>query len=254
MCTLIVARNVYKDFPLVVAANRDEVLDRSSEPPRVRESVPKILCPMDLRRGGTWIGVNEHGMFVGLTNRHDVESRWGRMGRGEIVSRALSHQSALDAFYEFRTLEGEKMNGFYLVIADRSQMFLMKADGTHIERSVEGWGLLVVTNDGIGRDYCADDSVRVNHVLRVWKEREIAHHEPTIENLKPLLEIHDKDLLGTCINLPDENYGTLSSSIIRLKKGMEGDEWQYFHRERLNPETHVCSRDFDMRFNLKINP
>ncbi|PSP47352.1 hypothetical protein BRC60_08635 [Halobacteriales archaeon QH_1_68_42] len=56
MCTLVFAWQVFPDAPVVAAANRDELLDRPSEPPSVIEEEPGVVAPRDAEAGGTWIG------------------------------------------------------------------------------------------------------------------------------------------------------------------------------------------------------
>ena len=68
MCTLVVASHVLPDRPLVVVANRDEQLDRASSPPFAWKE--GFFAPRDDVAGGTWLGVNDHGVFVGITNRY----------------------------------------------------------------------------------------------------------------------------------------------------------------------------------------
>ena len=69
VCTLVFAWQVFPDAPVVAAANRDELLDRPSEPPSVIEEEPGVVAPRDAEAGGTWIGYNEHGVLVAITNR-----------------------------------------------------------------------------------------------------------------------------------------------------------------------------------------
>ena len=61
---------MFEDFPLIVAANRDEHYDRPSAAPSLIETTPKIIAGRDLRAGGTWLGVNSAGLMVGVLNRH----------------------------------------------------------------------------------------------------------------------------------------------------------------------------------------
>ena len=61
---------------MVVAANRDEHYDRPSTPPALLKANPAILAGRDLRAGGTWLGVNEHGVLAGILNR-----RWSPTGK-----------------------------------------------------------------------------------------------------------------------------------------------------------------------------
>lgn len=250
MCTLIVAYKAFEDFPLVVAANRDEFLGRPSEPPAARDDKFGILAPRDLARGGTWIGVNRFGLFVGLTNRLDIRSQPDRFSRGEAVMRTLRHRSALEAMDYMAPLSKEKLNGFHMVIADKNHLCLVKGNGILMYRSLETKGVLVVTNHGVGKTINAHTPRRVANVLTAWEAGKFADSEPTPENLAPLLGIHDEERYGTCISEPENSYGTKSSSIIRLA----GDKWEYWHRERPSPDRHVCEAVFGEKIELTINP
>ena len=89
MCTLVIAWQALSDAPVAVAANRDEALDRPSSPPSVREGDPRVVAPRDDEAGGTWIGYNERGLFVGLSNRWTDEGPEGERSRGLLVDDLL---------------------------------------------------------------------------------------------------------------------------------------------------------------------
>ena len=74
MCTLALYLNVFADLPLLVAANRDEHFDRPSAPPAEIAGDPRIVAGRDLRVGGTWLGVNDHGLLVGILNRRQNDN------------------------------------------------------------------------------------------------------------------------------------------------------------------------------------
>jgi hypothetical protein len=73
------------------------------------------------------------------------------------------------------------------------------------------------------------------------------HENEVITALKGLLAIHDEDRHGTCVNEPENNYGTKSSSVILLKPEPSDPkaqvEWLYAHRDRKD-ESHVCDLPF----------
>ncbi len=245
MCTLIVAKNIFKNFPIVVAANRDEQLDRPSETPLLRGPDMSIYAPKDSARGGTWIGVNKYGMLVAITNRSDVTSVSGKKSRGMLVMRALKYRSTLDAYEDLSCFDGRMFNGFNLVIIDRSNITLLRGDGQAVQSSMEEHGLLVITNHGIGRTITPETPARVRNILELWNGEEVARLEPTPQNLAPLLSIHGDWINATCVDEPDDTYGSKSSSIIRLQNNGVNDEWRYWHRERPNIGTHVCEGKFD---------
>ncbi len=101
MCTLIVLHRCVPGRPLVVAANRDEFLDRPAEEPTLRSTrTGPIVAPLDLEAGGTWVGVSARGVFAGLTNLRPApeaseegigsEARLGELSPVESIERALA--------------------------------------------------------------------------------------------------------------------------------------------------------------------
>src|SRR6185295_8299258 len=70
MCTLVALHRCTPDASLWVAANRDEFLDRPAEGPALRNGrAGALVAPLDRRAGGTWWGLNAHGVFAAITNR-----------------------------------------------------------------------------------------------------------------------------------------------------------------------------------------
>ena len=85
MCTLIIAVSMWARAPLVVAANRDEDLQRPAESPSLWDNDGvRVLAPLDLKAGGTWLGVNAFGVFAGLTNRAAGSTNPDARSRGKL--------------------------------------------------------------------------------------------------------------------------------------------------------------------------
>ena len=90
MCTLIAIHRRVPGSPLVIAANRDEYLDRPSEGPRLRRVGDSwAVTPLDLRAGGSWLGVNARGVFAALTNVRTDAPDPSRKSRGMVVMDVL---------------------------------------------------------------------------------------------------------------------------------------------------------------------
>lgn len=266
MCTLIVAAGLFPRHPLVVAANRDELLDRPSLPPAVMDDGPRLLAPVDVLRGGTWIGVNARGVFAAVTNRNDVVSVGGMDSRGDLALMALEAESAEDAAARIARLDMRRYNGFHLVLADAKRVFLAYGDG---ERAADGrarveelgHGMHVVSNLGAGPSHAP----RAEEVERVWTRRRLAHGRPHRATWDDLLTIHDpsprhgsewmKRMASTCIHRPaEENYGTKSSAFIVYDDawGRYGAEWRWWHRER-PADGHVCQARWEKERRLPIS-
>lgn len=99
MCLIILAFRTNPDLDVLIAGNRDEFYHRPSAPPALISENPKIYAGLDLEAGGTWMGRNEHGMMVGLTNgrRPDIPVPSDPRSRGELVSGLLRHSQPRDA-------------------------------------------------------------------------------------------------------------------------------------------------------------
>src|SRR5258706_15235899 len=69
MCTLALYSRRFEDYPLVLAANRDEQFSRPSAAPALGPGAAKILAGRDLVAGGTWLGVNARGVAAAVVNR-----------------------------------------------------------------------------------------------------------------------------------------------------------------------------------------
>lgn len=98
MCTLIALDRCVQGMPLVVAANRDEFYDRPAEGPALRDtSHGAVVAPLDVRGGGTWLGLNRFGVFAALTNRPCEAPDPTCRSRGLLVLDALEAKSAKEA-------------------------------------------------------------------------------------------------------------------------------------------------------------
>ncbi len=90
MCLIVLAYRAHPVFPLIVAANRDEFLDRPAEPARFWPAEPHVLAGRDRKAGGTWLGVTTRGRFAALTNHRDLRRpAVNGPSRGSLVRIAL---------------------------------------------------------------------------------------------------------------------------------------------------------------------
>src|SRR5260221_106795 len=70
MCTLVILRRPGHAWPVIIAANRDEMIDRPwREPDRHWPDRPEVVGGLDELAGGSWLAVNEHGVAAGILNR-----------------------------------------------------------------------------------------------------------------------------------------------------------------------------------------
>jgi uncharacterized protein with NRDE domain len=117
MCLILVAWQAHPDYPLVVAANRDEFFTRPTAAASFWPSY-RILAGRDLQDGGTWMGVTRSGRFAALTNYRDPErQRDGATSRGRLVADFLSSDELPPAWLKENAAGATEYNGFNLIAA-----------------------------------------------------------------------------------------------------------------------------------------
>lgn len=135
MCTLVLLRRPANPWPLVLAANRDEMADRPWDAPgRWWDDRPEVVAGRDVLAGGSWLGVNETGVVAAILNRMGtLGPQAGKRSRGELVLEALDHADAADAAQSLAGLAASSYRPFNMVIADNRDAFWLRADGRNIQ-------------------------------------------------------------------------------------------------------------------------
>lgn len=229
MCTIVLAWQVFEDSPVAIAANRDEFLDRPAEPPRRREWETTVLAPKDQRAAGTWIGYNEHGVSVALTNRWTENSLKSDRSRGLLVRDALQYQRAEDAIrYVEREIDSRGYEGFNLLAVDPWSALLVEWDGKASVTQLTP-GVHVIVNVGFdgnyripqGREEYGHQQATNANALRAALTPEPGENGAEwIDRAGAAVGDHE---FGVCIHR--DSFGTRSSSLIRLST--EGLSYKY---------------------------
>jgi hypothetical protein len=214
MCTLIAAVRPTPSLPLVIAANRDELTARPATPPFLWPGTPAVLSPRDDLAGGTWLGLNAHGLFVGVTNRAGKPRDDSRKSRGALVADALRAPSAAELHHRLAGVDPAAYNPFHLLYADRESAHLTWSDGHALHRADLGPGLHIATE----RSFGAGDEARAALVRRRWD----ALPELSPGAIGPVLAEHaDDPFAATCVHADAFGYGTRSSMILMLGRGWD---------------------------------
>jgi uncharacterized protein with NRDE domain len=71
MCLILVAKDAHPRYPLIIVANREEYHSRPTQSLSFWHDYPTIAAGRDLTAGGTWFGLNLHGLFAAVTNFHE---------------------------------------------------------------------------------------------------------------------------------------------------------------------------------------
>jgi uncharacterized protein with NRDE domain len=227
MCTLAIYFRVFGDYPVVVAANRDEFLDRPALPPTALGDRPRIIGGKDLRASGTWLGINEHGLIVGLLNRRIVENGPNDdnlRSRGLLCLDALQHATAASALQYVEIQHARDYNGFNLLMASRNEAFVAYNRGGEIEVVKLTPGMHLLTNADVDDFECPRISRSYGRFAELGQREDFAA-DPVGRRaeLAALLADHSTQLdartgrpNSLCLHLGD--YGTRSSSLIFLRR------------------------------------
>jgi uncharacterized protein with NRDE domain len=211
MCLLALFYRTAEDAPVIVAANREEFYNRPGTPPQLLPGSLRVLAGIDPVAGGTWLGVNERGLLVAVTNRRKSSTPEQPRSRGllvrDLLQRCATARSALDV--AARELDSGQYAGCNILVADADTASILHG-GDWLRIRTLPPGLHVLSNGDVND---ASDR-RVGHALD-WLEprmgRTAAECLSASRDLCSQTGEH-----GPPICLHGFNRGTVSSSLIAL--------------------------------------
>ena len=165
MCTVVLLRRPGHAWPAIIAANRDEAVDRPWRPPaRHWPDRPGVLAGLDEEAGGSWMGLNEAGVAAAILNRRgSLGPEAGKRTRGALVLEALDHGTAEDAAAAMTEVDGRAYRSFNMLVADREHAFWIRHAGRRgVSAHVLGPGLSMLTASDLN-DRAASE--RIDHYL-----------------------------------------------------------------------------------------
>lgn len=121
MCLILIAWKAKPDYPLVVAANRDEFYRRPSAPAASWEEAPHVFGGRDLEAGGTWLGITHTGRFAAVTNFRDPAQPLGSRSRGLLTQDFLLGTNSPENYVNF--IDGALFSGFNLLVGDMENLY-----------------------------------------------------------------------------------------------------------------------------------
>lgn len=219
MCTLAFYFHAFPHHPIVAGANRDESLTRPSAVPLQLWSSPWIYGGQDLLAGGTWLGINAHGILVAILNRHTARPLDPlRRSRGLLCLDALKHASVLKAVNFVTSQPAQHYNPFNLLIADQTAAYVIYAQTQIVETQRLTPGFHLLTNYNLNDPHCPRTARSFKSFSQIIPDGQ-GQSPPTTSQifaqLHPLLASHAPDpdpRASVCIHL--DGYGTCSSTML----------------------------------------
>ncbi len=247
MCTLVILRRPGHQWPLIIAANRDEMADRPSSPPdRHWPDRPQVTAGRDDLSGGTWLGINDYGLVAGVLNRvGSLGPRPEYRSRGELPLEALDHAEAAVAANALSNVNPTAFRSFNLVIADTREAFWLCSRGGEegpgagnggppppgihrVEMAPIPVGLSMITAHGLNDPA----SPRIGLYLDRFRKAAPPSPGPTpdpvawkawISLLSSRKSADSDDPTGAMTVVTEGGFGTVSSSLIALPQPSLGE-------------------------------
>jgi uncharacterized protein with NRDE domain len=207
MCSIILRIH---ESGVDIAANRDELIRRPWVTPAAHwPDDPGVVAGRDETAGGTWMGVNAHGVMAAVLNRHgSLGPAPGKRSRGELPLLALTAATAREAAETVAKLDAGAYRRFNLVVADADGGFWlrgMEAGAPEVFALAPGVAMLTAGE--------ANDEA----------EPRIARHLPKFraavwEDWGALLADDAPPVVSSLNIAPQNGFGTVCASLIALRK------------------------------------
>lgn len=258
MCLIAFAIGASPRWPLVIASNRDEFLDRPTLPlARWRtDAGTEIISGRDLRAGGTWLGLTPGGRLAMLTNVRGPASLTGEKSRGELVTRWLG--SAADASSFAAQIDAVAYGGFNLVLGDFKSgawHWISNQPGPGMESSALLPGVYGLSNGALNTPWpktlalkkalhsalaASDESLLERELMTALGDRRRTGREDLPSTGVPLAL--EEALSSAFVDFPEHGYGTRCSTVLVAGAISEGwdltvQEHTHAHRAEDSPGT-----------------
>ena len=237
MCTIAVRHGMDPWCGTIIAANRDEFYDRAWSPPQVLHEKPRVVGGRDEQQGGTWFGLTNDGLFLGLTNQRSYDPHdAGLRSRGELVLESLKRGSLSEMRRYFGEVTPAEYNEFNLIFGDGAEIWVGygRRDLRQVELEQLRPGVHVLCNDRLGSvEFPKAHRVRSRimsiprsawaHVrdryIEVLSDATLPKPEdtPPVDPRFPFGREVFHRLQAVCIETP--NYGTVSATLAAVEKG-----------------------------------
>jgi hypothetical protein len=163
-----------------------------------------ICCPLDNVFGGTWIGVNNSGIFCAITNWDLEENFHGRglKSRGLIVSNTLNCTSTEDILKYWSELEAKNHKPFNIIAGDINNLYHLSNDNKEMILTKLEEGLHISTGIGFNQPVPRDTFIRKNI---------------SQTNLLDIMGSHDCGIGSedsVCVHDQEHRWETVSTSLI----------------------------------------
>ena len=230
MCILFIAVKQHPNYPLIIAANRDEFHKRPTMSSHFWENQANLLAGKDLIAGGSWMGINKNGKIAALTNiRAPGKEREHAISRGELVANYLKEDFSEQDYLATLQTSHENYNGYNLLFGDVNNLQVYNSFENTSYGLINGvyglsnaslnspWPKLDAGRKALA-DYCRQSGdLHYEHLFDLLKNDEAASDEELPKTGVPI----DWERKLSSIFISSDDYGTRSSTILLVDNEMQ---------------------------------
>jgi uncharacterized protein with NRDE domain len=124
MCLIVFSHQQHPQYPLLVAANRDEHYQRPATAADFWPEYPQLMAGRDLEAGGTWLGITRTGRFAAITNHRNPPTMPEQpRSRGMLTLDFLLGDGSPQDYLQRIALDSKNYAGFNLLVGDHSALY-----------------------------------------------------------------------------------------------------------------------------------
>ncbi len=228
MCLILFAFQAHAEYPLVVAANRDEAYARPAAQAAFWLDHPDVYGGRDLEMGGAWIGITRSGRFAAVTNFRDGYPKGiAPRSRGDLVGGYLTGTQAAQPYLQSVAAFQSEYAGFGTLAGDMNSLWYLSNYGNGIEAVAPGvhglsnhlldtpWPKVSGGKHELATLLDHDSGLGPDKLFEMLADRSIA-----AENALPNtgVSIAREKQLGPKFIAVDDRYGTRASTVIIVNR------------------------------------
>jgi uncharacterized protein with NRDE domain len=206
VCLIALAHRVSEQYPLIIAANRDEDYERPTRDAHYWLDAPDVLGGRDALLEGTWLAISRSGRFAAVTNLRGAEPR--QQSRGFLVRDFVTGTTGPRQYAGEVQLRADEYAGFHLIAG------VIEGEAVHVTGETLNElspGIYAISNSPAGETW-PKAGVAIERVERVLQLKTLTS---VVDDLMQFLgEPRGSASPETEVFVSGDHYGTRSSTVI----------------------------------------
>jgi uncharacterized protein with NRDE domain len=217
MCIATIAYGTSRRFPLIFAANRDELHSRPTAAASWWPDEPAVLGGRDLVAGGSWLAMNRAGRLAAVTNLPAPSATVAARSRGALVREFLTGDQPAELFFRELAGRASEYAPFNLLGFDGERLYYFGSGAAHARDL--GAGVHALSNAPYGASWPKLAAAREGMLETLGME----NPAPALLSLlaqgadeRPPADSADAPWRQSRLFIRDRTHGTRSSTVIAV--------------------------------------